>query len=198
MRSQNKFVCFIILTFCFYFASIEIKSKSDTPSVITDGGVTLSGSLNPNGLFRFEGNGFLLNGSLADGSVSTIGCCLRPGQMLSLNSRFIGSSSIRHGSAVINGVNYSELFYEGTVQFNTKGIILPFASSVWQVFIVTPFSFTATLQGCTTNPVNGCPQGYVFERTFKGQGTATLHLKAAKSIGYRQYSFNSITYTFQE
>lgn len=198
MRSYNKFVFFIFLAFCCFFPSIGTKAQTDTPSVITDGGVMLSGSLNPNGQFRFEGDGFLLNGILADGNVSPTGCCVRPGLLLNLNSRFVGSSSIRQGSAFINGVNYSQLYYEGTVQFTTKSIVLPFASSVTQVFVLTPFSFTATLQGCTTNPVNGCTQGYVFERTFTGQGTATLHLKAAKSIGYRQYSVNSIKYTFQD
>jgi|GEM_PF-2625281 len=195
-----KNFCFLFLL-CF-ICSVEVKSQTNETSQVVISQVALSGSTNPSGPFRFEGSDFLLNGLLRDGNVHPSGCCFSNGSPISLGSQFSGELSIAPGAAQINGMSYSQLYYEGSMSFVTPITVVPFATAVNHTFIVIPFTFTATLKGCTTNPfINGCPQGYVFDRTFTGKGKARLHLKNPNRImnGNRKlFQFDRVTYTFDD
>ncbi len=193
----KSFCLFLLL--CFFFLT-EIKSQSNESSQVAVGSVVLTGSANPSGPFRFEGSDFVLNGVLRDGNVHASGCCFSNGNSISLGSQFIGELSIMPGAAQVNGVSYSQLYYEGSMSFTTQITVIPFTTAINHAFIVIPFNFSATLKGCTTNPfINGCTQGYVFDKKFTGKGTATLRLKNPNRNmnGNRKiYQFDKVTYSF--
>jgi hypothetical protein len=179
----------------------EAKSQGDTPpplAQVSTGTVLLRGSGNPNGPFRFEGQGFVLNGFLDLGSLVPCGPCIQ-GQPQLLDSFFSGSS-IRPGPAEIDGISYQRLYYEGWVKLEAGNITIPFAASVNQMFITTPFKLMGVIRACTTSTTNGCPQGWVFERALEGYGTAKVRLTNFNRVmnmdSRREYAWNNVSFTF--
>lgn len=167
------------------------EARAD-PFVITGG----SASFDPNtgGPFSISGNGLTLNAGVATGLNS--GQFFTQGQAATLHSFNLGSD-ILSGSAVVNGVSYSQVFLQqGFVEFNS---LIPSVDGPLGSFTVTvPFTFTASLQGCLTSQLAGpcAPNNVVFDTLLTGQGFATVQMFGFELLNGRHFQIGGVTYNF--
>lgn len=146
--------------------------------------------------FSFAGQGLAASGRGEEGGVLATFCspCMA-GDTVSLNSNFVGGSTLGSGPAIVNGIYYDRLYYEsGDLRFVGSIIVPPTDSSL--INVTAPFSFSGNLSGWL-NRID--PGTAVFSSTLSGSGIATLQLSTFfdQSRGQRLYSFQNVTYNFQ-
>ena len=165
------------------------------PLVVTGGSVTITGIMG-GPLGGLSGDNFLIAGLGGGiGSFTPQQCfpCL-PGSTLGVNG-FFGGSTLGAGSANINGTLFTNIGWGGQMNFNAGSIIVP--SVLENVTITIPFTFTATLIGCSVNCVNNPT---LFTVQLVGSGIETLQLDFARlsSNGRPIFLFHSATFQFEE
>ncbi|HEV2801709.1 MAG TPA: PEP-CTERM sorting domain-containing protein [Pyrinomonadaceae bacterium] len=189
-RSSILFVFFLLL---FVFAA---PARADE-IVITSGSLTIPRpSSGPNFSFGNPELGFAVSNAgyeRGDGG-SFLGCApCTAGQLISVNARFIGGSTLGFGPATVGGVNYERVYYQSAIlDFNAPLVAIPLDNSPL-VTINVPFTMTGNI-GLWLDPDQ--PPAF-FTTTVSGQGIATMQLSGVftESHGWL-YNFQSITYNF--
>ena len=192
MRHTSKAFPMLALLACLLFAA---ETRADTFQIT--GGSATSGNFT-GGTFTLTGTGFTLNGGFFQGPNSCSPCTA--GQTANVGSFNLGLDIVSVATpSTFQGVTYDSLSYSfGFMQFSASLVVPGETAALFTV--TTPFSFMATLQGCTNplGPINGCQPGdIVFDNaTFLGQGVATVEMSSIDGPDGRLYSIRSIRYDF--
>lgn len=191
MRHTSKTLTLLVIFVCLFFAA---EARADT--FLITGGSATSGNIQ-GGTFTLTGNSFELHGGFYYGPNSCLGC--KAGQTISIGSfNIVGDVAGSHIPSTFGGTTYNSLYYSmGFTRF-TGSIIVPDTNDALFT-VITPFSFTATLQGCATPHTQDiCPAGdIVFDNaTFNGQGTATVEMSSFDDGFGRRYDIRSVRYDF--
>ncbi|HYO62172.1 MAG TPA: PEP-CTERM sorting domain-containing protein [Pyrinomonadaceae bacterium] len=192
MRNFTKALPLLALLACLLCAA---EARADAFAVT--GGFATSGGVT-GGPFTLTGDGFTLNGGFNWGPDSCSPCVA--GQTVNVGSFNLGldvRSSL--SPSVFNGVTYDRIYYSvGFVRFSASLVVPDESAALFT--LTTPFTFSATLQGCTNpnGPINFCPPGdIVFDNvSFLGSGIATVVLSSFETVNGRQYGIRSIRYDF--
>ena len=162
------------------------------PLVITGGSLSASQS---GAVFTFIGQGFTVN-SASEFGISDVSCheC-SAGSLVSFKYVFAGPN-FRSGAATINGVDYTRLFYTGSISLGGS-FVLPASGTSFTITV--PFEFNGTMTGYLNNPFIGDPGSPVFSTQLTGRGVATLQFnRVVTPDGVRYFSSTTITYQFQD
>ncbi len=192
MRITSKALPLLALLACLLCAA---EARADT-YVITRG-VATSGNFT-GGTFTLNGGNFSLNGGFYYGPNSCFPC--RPGQTANVGLHDLGTDVVgRPVPSTFEGMTYERLYYSvAFMQFSASVVMPDVADGIFT--ITTPFTFTATLQGCTDplGPVNYCKPGdVVFDATFVGQGLAYAEFATVDDgNGGRIYTLRGVRYEF--
>lgn len=191
MRYASKTLSLLALLVCLLFAA---EARADT--FLITGGSATSGGIQ-GGTFTLTGNNFELHGGFYYGPNSCSPC--KAGQTISVGSfNIVGDVVSQPIPSNFGGTTYNTLYYSaGSTRFIGSIVVPDTADALFTV--ITPFSFTATLQGCATpHTLDPCPSGdIVFDNaTFIGQGTATVQMSSIDGEFGRAYSIRSIRYDF--
>ncbi|MBA2731329.1 MAG: PEP-CTERM sorting domain-containing protein [Acidobacteria bacterium] len=184
----------VLLFFTFLFLPFAIRADT---IVINGGSVSIGSS--GSGPFSLFGQGFSVRGSVNEGRVEPSRLCFpcKPGESISLLSYFVGDQSFHNGPATINGVSYSQLFYQGEFNLAGRNMVIPFDDSPI-INLTTTFTLSGSLRGCTHSWTSGCSDQSVFSTMLSGQGIVTLQLSTfLDSLSHPNYFFRNITYDFQ-
>ena len=181
-------VCTLILVVLFTPA----LTRAD-PLVVTGGTITVTGILG-GPLGSLTGNNFVITGlGGGTGSFTPQQCFpCSPGSTLGITGLFQGST-LGAGSANINGTLFSNIGWGGQMFLNGGSIVVP--SVLENVTITVPFTFTATLNGCSVNCVNN---PVIFTVQLVGSGAATLELDFITIAGRPLFQFQQATFQFEE
>lgn len=188
MNKLARIAPLLLLLVCTLFVA---ETRAD-PVVITGGSAALGSALG--GPVMLVGGGLTLNAGLSQGLFN--GNLFQQGQAASLRSFNLGLD-IGSGPVTLNGVNYSQVFYQGQMEF--LGGLGPLTGPLGAFTLQTPFSFTSTLQGCLTSwHIGPCaPGNLVFDTTIlTGQGTATVELIGFELAGGRHFQISRVNYNF--
>lgn len=193
-KSFRLFPALLVL-FCL-FCLLPSEARADA-IVITSGTFTPIGSLG-NGLFTLGGQGFQIQGTSGFGATGLNCYACAPGSTVSFRHSYSGSD-FGAGPAVVNGVSYQRLFYNGHMQFGGS-FVLPAGD---QPFTITvPFTFTSSLlQGHLSSQLLLEPPDLVFSTSLSGQGLAMLSVNVFRDpngTGALVYELSGITYQFQD
>lgn len=192
MRNTPKALPLLALLACLLFAA---EARADT-FYITGGSATTRNLTG--GFFTISGNGFTLNGGFYQGTNSCFGC--KAGQTISVGTFNLGGDvASQPVPSTYQGVTYDRLYYsEASMRFSASLVVPGETAALFTV--TTPFTFTATLQGCSASatPVSGCKPGdIVFDNaTFLGQGVATVEMSSIEGVNGREYFIRSVRYDF--
>ena len=191
MRNTSRILPLLLLALAACAMSAP-EARADT-LVVTGGFGSAANSLG--GTFMLVGNNFTLNGGTHQGTNSFPASA---GQTVSLGSFNLGLD-ISGGPAVIDGVSYGNLYYQGFMSFGASYTLPAVAPAEFTV--VVPFTFTGQLQGCTDpqGAIGTCPAGgVVFNSALTGQGLATAVLTslADPDTGTLRYSLRGVRYEF--
>jgi hypothetical protein len=147
--------------------------------------------------FSFTGQDFNINGQGNGGGSHALSCgTCQIGSIVNINVTYAGSA-LGSGPATINGISYSNLFYSGTIQFSSSGIIGPPldpASSI--ITITSPFTMSGNLIGYLADPAINSSQTPIFSTLVNGQGIAMIQLVGSGRPGDPRSVF-SVSYSFQ-
>jgi len=189
MKFSTRALPALLFFICLLFAQ---DARADPIAII---GGSASAEAVSGGRFTFVGNDFVLQGGTNQGTNSCAVC--QAGETISIGSFNAGYFDIRIGPAVINGVSYDGLFYNGFLRFEGS-IVIPNDTSRL-ITITTPFTFNGLLNGCTSTQISGCPEGQVVFNSFligHGIATVTLHsFDGGGSFG-QLYGINNVRYDF--
>ena len=125
------------------------------------------------------------------GTIPTCSLCLT-NNPTSIDSHLGGG----HGTAIINGVTFSDINFAGSLNFMAGVTFLPTGT---KNFIGTsPFKFTGEISGCEDAPVI-CANEVFSTLQLVGHGIATFQYDfiEVEPNGPSRYRFHSITYEFQ-
>lgn len=166
------------------------------PEARADGLAITGGSIDfptrSGGFFSLSGNGLTVNGGV-DWAPTVCAPC-KAGEMTSISLTRLGFD-IRGGSGVVDGVAYDHLYYQAYMELHSEPFFVPNDSSSI-VTLTLPFTFNASMLGCTHSTVSPCLSP-VFSTMMSGQGFATLQLHSyLLDSGTRVYDFRSVTYNF--
>ncbi len=165
------------------------------PLVVTSGSIEITGIMG-GPLGGLSGDNFFIAGLGGGiGSLPSQHCFpCAGGSTLSLNG-FFGGSTLGAGSANINGTLFTNIGWGGQMFLTAGSIIVP--SDLHDLTILVPFTFTATLNGCSINCVNN---PVIFTVDLVGSGTETVHLDFIGINGFGQpiYQFRDATFQFEE
>jgi PEP-CTERM motif len=118
------------------------------------------------------------------------------GSIANINVMYVGMA-LGSGPATINGIFYSTLFYSGTIQFSSSGIIGPPLDPTSSIITITsPFTMTGNFIAYLENPAISGPQTPIFSTLVNGQGIAMIQLVGSGMPGNPR-SVYSVTYNFQ-
>lgn len=170
--------------------------KAD-PIVVTSGSLTVPGTLRAP-QYSFSGQDFSVtgHGSEFGNSPSCLPC--QSGDLISVNSLFVGSS-LGLGSLTVNGVTFDDLFFGGIFQFTGTPILIPAATT--NISLTAPFTFSGTLAACPLEA--GGPDCTLAKQIFSaeliGQGFVTIQLRFIQLTagGASLFNLDNVTYTFQ-
>ena len=184
----------IFLLFFFFLTPGAVRAE---PVVITTGSLSISGSIIAGPVYSFAGQGFSASGQGDTGFAGPQQCspCVG-GNLLSLNATFAGFS-LGNGTAIINGVVFSDITLAGQIQF-FGSVVLPTALS--DITLTAPFTFGGFMFGCVNQSHLDCtPQVAVFSTGVVGQGMVTVQLafEGLSGTGQPLYGFRSVRYDFQ-
>lgn len=169
------------------------------PEARADGLVITGGSLDfrstSGGFFSLTGNGLTVNGAV-DWAPYVCAPCTA-GQTMNISFNRVGGD-IRGGSGIVDGVAYEHLYYESSMQFKSEPLFVPDDTSSL-ITLTVPFTFNASMLGCTHSTVSSPCESPVFSTMLSGRGFATLQLHSYLfDSGLRVYEFRSVTYNFGE
>jgi hypothetical protein len=190
-RVNINLVLLVILLFaCSYEAHAD-------PLIITGGSLTRTpADVGP--AFTFVGQDFSVSGRGGSGSGHSVSCgACQIGDTVNIKVNYVGNT-LGSGPATINGASYPTLYYLGTVEFATSGIIGPPLDPATSIITITsPFTMSGNLTGYLIDPQiyqGRDPQTPVFSATFIGEGTAIIELlKVAPNL----YGIYSLRFNFQ-
>ncbi len=193
MRNLAKLLPMFLL-----IAFFALPSEARADSVIINSGyLSVVGFSNATFSFGNPGQGFSASNvgfPSSDGGSLTRCLPCAAGQSISLNANFVGQ--LGAGPAMIGGVGYSNLYYQGQFVFTAGVVTIPLDTSPF-VTLTTPFTLSGNLAGYETPVGPSMPPPSVFSMTLSGQGIATLILRSRFLQGFGQiYEFDRITYDF--
>jgi hypothetical protein len=167
------------------------EARADT-FVITGGTATVGSGFG--GPFTFIGNGMTLNGGLHNGLFNDR---ITPGQATDIFTLDC-CGDIGAGSAVVNGVSYSQIFYGGQVSLTAFVPAIDWRDGAFSV--VVPFTLTGNLRGCATNPelLGPCDGGLLFDTFVTGEGMAIVNVFGFEVGANRFLTVSRVNYTFNE
>jgi len=166
------------------------------PIVVTSGNIMVSGLIG-GPVFNLSGNNFSATSLGGDsGNFASQKCspCVA-GTTLGVGGSFLGLQLGGGGTANINGTLFTNVGWSGQMSLNGGSIIVP--SVLTNVTITVPFTFTATLNGCS----GGCLiNPTIFTVELVGSGTATLELNFSglDQLGRPIFFFQKATFQFEE
>jgi hypothetical protein len=192
----------IALPILFLFAlCLPAQVKAD-PIVITEGFISKIGI---GGLpsYSFSGQNFSITGGGSDSASIPCDFCSPTSILNPYNlSGLLAGDQVSHGSGIINGVTYPNLFLEGAFYFTAGSVTVPNVVAS-ELDLTTPFTFSGNLCGRTAHSTvsDGCrpdQADFVFSTLLSGQGLAHLHLvfDSFSPLGTPVYRFQSLTYNF--
>lgn len=158
--------------------------------VITSGGLSKGQTNSVN--FGLSGGGLSFIGHGTSNAVFCSSCA--GGSVVNASMPFVFESS---GLAIINGVQYQQVFYSGTVFFTGGPMAIPLDDPTLPLDVFAPFTMSGNLNIYLNDPTLGDPGPPVFSSTISGQGIVTLHLTSAVVDGQRQYDQRGVSYNFQ-
>lgn len=176
----------------FLMLVITPSVKAD-PIVITGGSLTVIGTFGfPNYTLTGQNFSVTATGNDLGNTPSCIPC--PSGTPISLSS-FLAGSTLGGGTATINGVTFSNVFFIGQFSLAAGGVELP--AGLTEVTVTVPFSFSGFLIGCD-DTLNCSAINQLFETELVGQGTATAIFDLGFPFnGITLYHFQSVTYQFE-
>lgn len=181
---------FVLILFAF---SYEARADIIT---ITDGTLTNNaGQIVPR--FTFVGQNFNVSGQGGGGGAHQVACGLCPtGSTATITASYSGSA-LGRGPATVNGIAYSNLYYNGVIQLNNSGIVGLRDPATGFITITSPFTLSGNMNGYLQNPEISGPQTPIFSSLLNGQGIATIQLFSQIINGRNFLSVFSETYSFQ-
>lgn len=190
MRASFKLFSAILFTSCLLFAP-EVLAD---PIVITGGNASQPSASSHT--YDITGQGFRASGW---GYFGRTPCSICPaGTVLDLNSTFEGEDGLKYGPATFNGTDYAQLWYTGSLSFETASFVLPQDNSTGLITITVPFTFSGNLNGYLNNPFVGDPGPAIFSLSLSGQGLAVFQVfSSLNPLNEQHYSFRSLTFNFQ-
>jgi hypothetical protein len=179
----------IILLGCAY------QAQADTLT-ITSGFLTRSpAQVSPTYTFVAQDFNVSGQGNGSGGHSLSCGTC-EVGSIVNINVTYAGMA-LGSGPATINGISYSTLFYSGTIQFSSSGIIGPPLDPTSSIItIISPFTMSGDFSAFLADPAISGPQTPVFSTLVNGQGIAIIQLVGSGMPGDPR-SVYSVTYNFQ-
>jgi hypothetical protein len=168
------------------------------PEARADGLEITGGSIDFNsragGLFTFTGQGFTLHGGI-DYAPTVCSPCLA-GETTNIDFYRVGGDIRGGSSGVMDGISYDSLYYTAIMQMHGDPIVVPETTSD-SVTLMVPFTFTASMLGCSqSTSANDCASP-LFSTLLTGQGWATVQFNSYLILdGRRLYDLRSISYNF--
>jgi hypothetical protein len=167
------------------------------PIVVTSGNIMVSG-LAGGPVFNLSGNNFSatsLGGDTGNFALQLFCVPCVAGQTVGAGGSFVGLQVGGGGTATLNGMTFTNVGYSGNISLGANSFVVP--SSLTNVTITVPFTFTSNLNGCSgpclINPT-------VFTVQLVGSGTATVELNFSglDQLGRPIFVFRKATYQFEE
>ena len=173
-----------------------------TPSVKADPIVITSGSLTVPGIFRapqysFSGQNFSVTGGGGDPGASPNCAPCVGGNLISMNSLFVGLS-LGSGSVTFDGTTLNSVVFGGVFEFTAAPVLIPAVTT--DISLTSPFTFSGSLFACPleVGGLNCTASQQIFSAQFVGQGIATIQLHFVQIFnGNFLFDFRGITYTFE-
>src|SRR5262245_16107150 len=148
--------------------------------VVTGGSLFGTGSTTPD--FDFAAQDLTVGVRLGDaGSLPLVGIVVTAGSSFNASGTLAGEQTLHNGSVEFQGIVYSSLFFNGTLQFTATPVLIP-GNSATPLQLSTKFTFSGTFNAYHSNPFSGPPGPAVFEATLKGAGTAVLRCSASRPL----------------
>jgi hypothetical protein len=165
--------------------------------VVTSGNVMISG-LAGGPVFNLSGNNFSATSAGGDTGNFTLQSLCTPcvaGATVAVSGSFLGLQLGGGGTANINGTLFTNVGWSGQMALLGSSIVVP--STLSDVTLMVPFTFTANLNGCS----GGCLiNPTIFSVELVGSGTAALELtfSGLDQFGNPLFSFKKATFQFEE
>lgn len=194
MRNLVKLFSIALFVICLGAAS---AASADT-LMLTSGSVSLLGVDGATASTPLAGPGLVFSGAAHDYAFSLAKC--QPcgaGFVQTLSSRFGLSEGIYHGPATYNGTSYSDLWYTGSMNFESASFVV--GGDLDNIVFTADFTMTGNMSAYFQDPFIGDPGPAVFSTLLTGRGIATLEMSSifSPSLGGRIYTLKSLTYTFK-
>lgn len=201
MRCLGKLTA--VFSFLLLSAGVSPAQQERSVVMIDKGSISIAG-FNSRVIFSFGSSttGFSVSnlGTLPglgdDGSF--LGCMpCAPGSRTIINANFVGEETLGYGPATVDGVTYERIYYSGAFTLSAPVITLPV--EVYPLISNSvPFTMHGYVQGFATSQ-NTVPSGApLFEKSFKGQGVATLKQHGFPFPFLPYYQFAEVTYRFTD
>jgi hypothetical protein len=191
MRSLVKLtVASLVFAVC-CLTAVEVNAD---PFVITSGTIVQHGTSDNKASYDFAGPGISV--TVPGFFVESFAFC-NPCQGGTSNTLSVNFSQ-GGGTAVINGVTFAGVGFNGSMHATTPSFVLPPGSlSAPDVTLTLPFTLTGNLIGCTGNPLACNDQ--LFNASLSGQGFALVHFQLFSlfSPTGNLYVVKDITFNFQ-
>ena len=164
--------------------------KAD-PLVVTSGSLTVGTLGTPQ--YSFAGLNFSVTGTGGDFGATPACSPCQAGDLISMNSLFVGSS-LGLGSLTVNGAAFNNMIFGGVFEFTASPILIPAATT--DISLTSLFTFSGSLLVCPleVGSLNCGPSTQVFSAQFVGQGIATLQLRFNQGVPI--FDLKSVTYNF--
>jgi hypothetical protein len=147
---------------------------------VTGGSLCLIGSSGRD--FNFESKDLTVNVRLADSGSFPVIAIVTAGSSFNASGTLAGDQTLHLGPVEFQGVQYTSLFFGGSLQFTAKPIVIP-PDSATPLQLNTKFTLGGTLNAFQNNPFVGPPGPAVFEVKLKGRGTAVVRCSASHASG---------------
>lgn len=185
----------IVIGLCAFVMLVFTPSVKADPIVITGGSLTIVGIFG-GPTYSISGQNFSAT-SIGGDPGNSPNCLPCPsGTPINISTFLIGTS-LGSGTATIDGTTFAPVFFRGQFNFVALPIVLPPGTS--DLTITAPFSFAGNIEGCLPSTLN-CTTEVFATRALIGQGIASVHFTFTGVLpsGATHYTFQSITYQFQE
>jgi hypothetical protein len=96
----------------------------------------------------------------------------------------------------MDGITYDRLYFTSNMQMHADPIFIPDTTSS-SVTLIVPFTFSASMLGCSQSTSATDCAAPLFSTMLTGQGWATVQLSSYLILdGRRLYDLRSVTYSF--
>lgn len=188
----------VLISLCAFLMLVIAPSVKADPIVVTSGSLTVPGLLRAP-QYTFAGQNFSVTGHGSEFGNSPNCFPCKSGDLLGVNSVFVGSS-LGTGSLTFNGTTFDNLLFGGVFQFIGSPVLVPVG--ITNISLTAPFMFSGNLVACPLETAGG-PDCMVSKQIFSaqlvGQGFVTLQLRFLQTTaaGDSLYQLDNITYNFQ-